>query len=80
MFQTLEQLYLIPHINQIFKFKNKNLNYVDSFKYQNLKAVIWAGCSHVRFKVLMKLRQEDCLNSCNGDQTRKLSEASCPSM
>lgn len=73
-----EKVCLIHHLTQIFKFKNEYLNYVDSFKYPNLKADVWVGCSQVRVQIVRKLRQEGCLDSGIGAQLGKLSEASCP--
>ena len=70
-----EKVHLIHHLNQIFKLKNEYLNYVDSFKYPNLKADVWVGCSQVRVQIVRKLRQEGCLI---GAQPGKLSQASCP--
>lgn len=67
-----EKVHLIHHLNQIFIFKNEYLNYVDSFKYSNLKANVWVGFFHVRVQIVRKLRQEDCLDSGIGAQPGKL--------
>lgn len=51
-----EQLYLIPHINQIFTFKNKITNCVNCFKYQNLKQFSGLGVLRFESQLFRKLR------------------------